>query len=162
MWLRVLSYKGLYCVFSLLFLLLPLINRVSVTIFVLGLPIRTTVITQPDGLGRLVTVASFIFMAWAYIVMGNLWLSMAAKLGNDRLARFAGSWFRPLFSLVLAILPMLSGMSFLASNGLAEQLIKGASSLLPIGLLAASYLLLSAAIMYVSLPLSSKKQNNQR
>jgi hypothetical protein len=146
----VLSYKGLYCVFSLVFLLLPLINRVATTIFLIGLPIRTTIITQADGFGRLITVASSIFITWAYIVMGNLWLSLAAKLGNDRLARLAGSWFRPLFSLLLAILPMLSGMSFLASNGLAEQLMKAASYLLPLGLLAASYLLLAAAILYVS------------
>jgi hypothetical protein len=151
MWLRVLSYKGLYCVFSLFFLLLPLINRVLSTAFVLGFPLDTKMLIAPDGLSRSISAIGFIFMAWAYTVMGNLWLSMAAKLGNDRLARFAGSCFRPLFSLLLAILPVLSAVSFLTVNGgSSEQLINGALQLLPIGLLATSFLSIAAAIMYAS------------
>jgi hypothetical protein len=150
MWMRLLSYKGLFCVFSLPFLLLPIINRVTATAFLLGYPMDTKMLVSPNGPSRRLSALSFIFMTWAYIIMGNLWLVMAAKLGNDRLARVAGSCFRPLYSWVLAVLPMMSAISFLSvSGGFSEQLTNAALNLLPVGLLATSFLVLAAAIMYV-------------
>lgn len=146
---RMLSYKGLFCGLSLLFLLLPVVNRCLAVSYFLGYLKDTLIVTSPNGLWRSMSAVSFVCLEWAYIVMGNLWLSMAVKLRNDRLTRFAASRWRPFISAVLSLLPLLTAVSFLSVTGdYSAQLFNAAANLLPVGLLAISFLVLATIIMY--------------
>jgi hypothetical protein len=110
------------------------------------------IMTSPVGLWRICGALSFVCLEWAFIVMGSLWLSMAAKIRNGRLAKFADSCWRPVISSLLALLPLLTAVSFLSVAGdFSAQMLNAAANLLPVGLLAISLLVLAAAIMYDSI-----------
>lgn len=152
MWSRLLSYKGLFCSLSLAFLLLPVVNRCLAAFYIMGLFTDTLIMTSPVGLWRICGALSFVCLEWAFIVMGSLWLSMADKIRNGRLARFADSCWRPVISSLLALLPLLTAVSFFSVAGdFSAQMLNAAANLLPVGLLAISLLVLAAAIMYGSI-----------
>lgn len=146
---RLLSYKALFSICFLVFLLLPLVNRGIYTAVILDGDVGTHYTMSPTtGVTVKITGIASVGMMFAYLLVGDVWLSLASRFGSKRLAALSKSWLQRVVVVAFATLSVVWVWGVLSAGTVVRHQVVSVAATLSFGLMTSLFLTVGAGVMY--------------